>query len=446
VPRPGGPADDRLAEVLWSSADSTPERAPALHADTEADVAVVGGGFTGLATAIALLERRPGLRVVVLEAAVCGAGASGRNAGMALPGCGVDLDSLERRLGAEGARRAIAWMARGLDRLVRVAEGSGEAGALERAGSIALARTPRQAREQEIRLAAYRRLGVEARLIGKDDLGRTIAAPGYVAGFEVPGGALLVDPWRLVRALRRAATRAGAILHEGTPVEAIRAGSPATLRCAGGTVRAAAVVLAVNAWAPHLGFFRNRVAPMHVVCIATEPLDARRREALLWRKRQALWEEGHVYHFLRLTPDDRVLIGGGGATYLAWDGMTFERRAAVFAGLERALVRIFPALAGVRVTHRWSGPVAFARDFLPSFGTTGRHGNIHYALGYTGHGVALSQLAGEVIATLITGDRNEVADMFLLNRRFPTLLRDPFKWVAIHAVRNGWMALDRLGL
>ncbi|HYV86566.1 MAG TPA: FAD-binding oxidoreductase [Patescibacteria group bacterium] len=444
--RPGGPADDRVAEVLWSSGIADPGASPALASDVEADVAIVGGGFTGLAAALSIRERRPDLSVVVLEASICGAGASGRNAGMALPGCGVDLDGLETRLGAEGARRAIAWMARGLDRLVHLADGQGEAGAIERTGSLALARTPRQARDQQARLAVYRRLGVEADLIAPDALRRAIAAPGYFAGFQVPGGALLVDPWRLVRALRRAVLQAGVTLHETTPVAAIREGTPAALVCAGGTVRARSVVLAVNAWAPHLGYFRNRVAPMHVACIATEPLAPPDREAIGWKGRQALWEEGHVYHFLRLTPDDRVLIGGGGATYLAWDGMTFERRAAVFAGLERALVRILPGLSGVRVTHRWSGPVAFARDFLPSIGTLGRHRNVHYALGYTGHGVALSHLAGEVIAALVAGDEDEVAGLFLLNRPFPTLLRDPFKWIAIHAVRNGWLALDRLGL
>jgi glycine/D-amino acid oxidase-like deaminating enzyme len=364
---------------------------------------------------------------------------------MALPGCGVDLDGLERRPGGAGARRAIAWMGRGLERLVRVARAHGGAGALETTGSLALARTPRQARDQRERLAAYRRVGVEARLLGRDALRRTLAAPGYLSGFEVPGGAVLVDPWRLVRALRDAVLAAGAGLHENTPVDAIEPGAVVTLRCAGGAVRAPAIVLAVNAWAPHLGFFKNRVAPLHVVCVATQPLPAATRSALGWTGRQAVWEEGHVYHFLRLTPDDRVLIGGGGATYLAWDGMTFERRAAVFAGLERALVRILPALAGARITHRWSGPVAFARDFLPSFGTTGPHRNIHYALGYTGHGVALSHLAGEVLAARVAGEALEVADLFLLDRRFPWLSLDPFKWIAIHAVRNGWLALDRLG-
>jgi gamma-glutamylputrescine oxidase len=446
VARPGGPADDRIADVLWSSGGAPPDASPALFSDIEADVAIVGGGFTGLSTALALVERRPDLRVVVLEASICGAGASGRNAGMALPGCGVDLDGLEKRLGSAGARRAIAWMARGLDRLVRLAGEHGEAGAIERTGSLALARTHRQARDQETRLAVYRRLGVEAGLLGSDALRREIAAPGYVSGFQVPGGALLVDPWRLVRSLRRAVLSTGVALFERTPVTSIREDTTATLACAGGTVRARRVVLAVNAWAPHLGYFRNRVAPMHVACIATEPLAKEAREALGWKGRQALWEEGHVYHFLRLTPDDRVLIGGGGATYLAWDGMTFENRAAVFAGLERALHRILPGLSGVRVTHRWSGPVAFARDFLPSIGTTGRHRNIHYALGYTGHGVALAHLAGEVIGALVAGEKDEVAGLFLLDRPFPTLLRDPFKWIAIHAVRNGWLALDRLGL
>jgi hypothetical protein len=224
----------RSRGVLWSST-APPGIAPA-PPPTGADVAIVGGGFTGLSTALALLERRPGQRVVVLEAAVCGAGASGRNAGMALPGCGVDLDGLERRLGAAGARRAIAWMARGLDRLVRVASSTGASGALERTGSIALARTPRQAREQETRLLAYRRLGVEARLLGKKELRRGSRRLD-MSWSSRSGGAL---PGRSLAPGARAAWRRPA--RRRHPPRGLRSGDrrgrPATLRCPGGTVRA----------------------------------------------------------------------------------------------------------------------------------------------------------------------------------------------------------------
>jgi glycine/D-amino acid oxidase-like deaminating enzyme len=205
------------------------------------------------------------------------------------------------------------------------------------------------------------------------------------------------------------------------------------------------MVLATNAYSPRLGFFSNRVAPVHVACVATAPLAPATRAALGWRRRQALWEEGRVYHFLRLTADDRVLIGGGGVAYHAGDGLEHEA-ARDCQRLEAALARIFPALAGVPITHRWSGPVAFARDFLPSIGVTGTPRNIYYALGYTGHGVALSHLAARMLVDLYSGAPIEEGGRFLVGRRFPWLLAGPFKWAAIHAVRNGWLALDRFGL
>jgi glycine/D-amino acid oxidase-like deaminating enzyme len=204
------------------------------------------------------------------------------------------------------------------------------------------------------------------------------------------------------------------------------------------------MILATNAFSPSLGFFRNRVAPVHVACIATAPLGSAERAALGWRRRQALWEEGRVYHFIRLTQDDRVLIGGGGAAYHAGDGLEHDG-ARDFRRLEAALGRIFPALAAVAITHRWTGPVAFARDFLPSIGVTGAARNVYYALGYSGAGVALSHLAAPLLCDLYAGEPVAEGARFLVDRRFPTLLAGPFKWAAIQAVRNGWLALDRFG-
>jgi glycine/D-amino acid oxidase-like deaminating enzyme len=179
--------------------------------------------------------------------------------------------------------------------------------------------------------------------------------------------------------------------------------------------------------------------------VATAPLPRSARAAIGCDGRQAAWEEGRVYHFLRLTRDDRVLLGGGGIDYRMGGAIRFDatRRQ---EKLVRALRRIFPPLANVPVTHRWSGLVDFTRDFLPSFGATGKTHNILYAIGYTGHGVALTHLAGETLASLYAGDALPDEARFLVGRRMPTIGIEPFRWLAVNAVRNGWLMLERLGL
>ena len=448
--RPGDGVRGGLEGVLWAEpAEGTPPRpdptGTPLQGDTEADLAVVGGGYTGLLSAIAVRDRFPERRVVLLEAEICGSGASGRNAGMALPGCGADLDRLETMLGADGARRAAAWLADGPRRLLTMARRIGAAGGIDQTGSLALARTTRQERAQRRLARVYARLGVDAEVLDAAAVRREVDAPRYRSGFHLPGGHLLIDPLRFVRALRAAAIDAGVVVHESTPVLDVARGPILRLATPGGTVSAPAMVLATNAYSPRLGFFRNRVAPVHVACVATAPLAPAARAALGWRRRQALWEEGRVYHFLRLTADDRVLIGGGGVAYHTGDGLEHDG-VRDFRRLEAALARIFPALAGAAITHRWTGPVGFARDFLPSVGVTRGARNIYYAVGYTGHGVALSHLAARLICDLYAGAPIEEGGRFLVGRRFPWLLAGPFKWAAIHAVRNGWLALDRFGL
>jgi glycine/D-amino acid oxidase-like deaminating enzyme len=429
--------------VLW--VDRLPEPLPPLSGRIEADVAILGGGYTGLCTALSLTERLPGRRIAIVEAAVCGGGASGRNAGMALPGAGVDVDGLEARLGPERARAALAWMRRGLDRLVGRLKTLPGAGPWESVGSLALARTARHAAEQRRLLATYQKHGLEADILEGEALRREIDAPGYRSAFHAPAGAVLVQPWSLAQALKRAALAAGVAIHEQTGIEAIRTGKTITLHAPEGTLTAPRLVLAANAWAPSLGFLRRRVAPVHVSCIATAPLSAAVRAAIRWKRRQAIWEEGRLYHFLRLTPDDRVLLGGGSVSYRFGGSLVFDGRSA-WRRLQRALPQILPALEGLAITHRWSGPVDFTRDFLPSIGVAGRERNIFYALGYTGHGVALSHLAGDVLAGLAAGDKPPGPEAFLVNRPLPTVGSEPLRYLTVNAVRNGWMALDRLGL
>lgn len=433
-----------LGRSLW--VDRVPEPHDPLTAGTEADVVVVGGGFTGLATALALKTRHPMRSVLLLEAAVCGHGASGRNAGMVLSQAGVEPEVLEEMLGPDRARLTLQLLGQGLERMEELARRHGGAGSFERTGSIALGRNERHARAHRAAVGAYRRLGLEAEALDTAAVRRMINSPLYRSGFHVPHTTALIDPWKVLRGLLRAALAAGVRIHEATPVLRIEPGETHRIGCAAGTVTAPALMLATNGYSSRLGFFRNRVAPVHVSCIATEPLDAARRASLGWAGRQSAWEEGWLYHFFRLTPDDRVLLGGGWAVYRMGDRLDHPRAPAVYRRLESALRTIFPQLGGTRITHRWSGPVGFTRDFLPSIGTTGRHRNIYYAVGYTGHGVAMSQLAADILCDLYSGERSAATGLFLVDRRLKSLLFDPLKWMVITAVRNGYLMLDRIGL
>ncbi len=438
---PGLPAD--VQNVLWINDLPRPENR--LASDTVADVAIIGGGFTGLAAAYFIKSRAPHVHVVLLESQFCGYGASGRNAGMALSQAGVDPGVLERLLGTAGARQTLARLGRGIELMEQLSSRHHYEGAIERTGSIALGRTAGHAREHRQAVAVYRRLGLEAEVLDRAAVRREVDSPLYNSGFHVPATTALVDPWKVVRGLRRAALDAGVHIHEDSPVLRVHQGPEHRIVCGAGTVRAPVMVLATNGYSSHLGFFRNRVAPVHVSCIATEPLSPAIRRSLGWQSRQSAWEEGWLYHFFRLTPDDRVLIGGGWAVYRMGDRLDYPGAAGTYRRLERALRRIFPQLEPVAITHRWSGPVGFTRDFLPSIGVTGEHRNVLYAVGYSGHGVAMSHLAGEMLADRFAGVVPDDADLFLVDRPFKTLLADPFKWMVITAVRNGYLMLDRLG-
>src|SRR6185436_8051249 len=241
--------------LLWARPVGDPH--PPLEGEQTADLAIVGGGYTGLLTALAIRARHPGRRIVLLEAGVCGDGASGRNAGMAVPGATFDLDGLEALLGPERARAAVVWLAEGPRRVAATARRLGIADAVEETGSLSLARLPRQVREQHRLLEVYRRLGVEAEVLDTAATRREIGSPLYLGAFHMPKGVVLVEPGRLVAALRAAVTAAGVTIHENTPVAAVDDGDPLRLTTPRGRLTAAAMVLATNAWAPRLGFFRN---------------------------------------------------------------------------------------------------------------------------------------------------------------------------------------------
>ena len=439
TPAPGLPSW-WLEQAL--AAEGSPEPAPALAGDATADVAVVGGGYTGLWTALALRERAPEKRVVLLEAEICGHGPSGRNGGF-VHGYWAALASILPVLGEERAL-ALARAGEAIVPGIRAwAEAAGEDIWLREHGMLMVSAAPAQ--DAAIEHAAAAAAGVgradQAVALAPEEVSRRVSSPVFRGGVFYPDGAT-VHPGLLVRALRRAALAAGVELHERTPALRVRAGAPNVVETPGGTLRAPEVVLATNAaltgWRPasrHLTNFGSYV-------VLTEPAPDL-LAATGWTGGEAVVDARMFLHYFRTTDDGRVLMGSGTGP-IGFAGRVderFSRDAPTAARAEAGLRRLLPGLAGARVERAWGGPIDVSADHLPFFGT--RPGTrIHYGAGYSGHGVGPSWLGGRILASLALDADDEWTRLPLATRRVPRLPGEPLRRLGGGLVRASIMACE----
>lgn len=422
--------------------DAVVSRRPALPGDTEADVVVVGAGYTGLWSAYYLSGLDPTLRIVVLERDVAGFGASGRNGGW----CSALFPVSLRRLAAAAGREAALAQQRALDATVeevgRVVAAEGIEAHFARGGEIALARTPVQLARAEAAVAQARSCG-----LGPDHL-ELLDAPrarGVLGATEVLGATYAphcaaLHPARLVRGLARAAERRGVTIHEGTAVRRI---APGRVETDGGTVRAPFVVRATEGYTAGLAGHRRTLAPVYSLMLATEPLPAAFWDAVGLRRREVFTDYRRLIVYGQRTADDRIAFGGRGAPY-HWGSRTdpaFDRDPGVFAELHRTLVELFPALRSAAVTHTWGGPIGVPRDWFPSVGLD-RASGLAWGGGYVGDGVAASNLAGRTIADLVLGRDTDLVHLPWVNHRSPRWEPEPLRWVGATAALRAMGGAD----
>jgi glycine/D-amino acid oxidase-like deaminating enzyme len=412
---------------------------PPLRGAAKADVAIVGGGFTGLATAIAIARRQPDRRVVLLEGARCGYGASGRNGGFAdvvYPA----FETFVARHGAERGRAVYDAIATGLAAIDRLVRQDGVACDLEHNGSIRMAATDAQIGELAAEREAFTSIGVPARLLDAAELRGLVRTERFRAGLLVPDTAIL-NPAKLARGMARVAESLGVGIHEATRVVRIEPGRPIRITTEHGSVDAAQAVLATNGYTPQLGFFRARLLPLCNYVVATEPLSAERWEAIGWAGRQGLSDARVLFMYLRPTTDGRIVAGGEMAPYFEGSRPSSGNYAPAIAKLERSLVETFPPLAGVRFEHAWGGTMAFTRDFTPRIGTLGSDGNFFFGLGYCGEGVVMSQVAGRILAGFVAGDGGAFAALPFVGGAPPWVGFEPLRAVGVKAVEAALRAL-----
>jgi glycine/D-amino acid oxidase-like deaminating enzyme len=435
---------------LVDSGDDLTPRAP-LDGDTTADVAIVGGGFTGLWAAWYLLAREPSLRVVVLEARTVGFGASGRNGAWLTAGIGVTPTELARRTSPATARATIEAMRATVDEVVDVCDRAGIAAGIRRGGILRVARGVHEEPALRAGYDAMAGLGLagDLEVLTPDELAHRVRVADARGALFDPSGAV-VHPGRLVRGLARGVEDAGATIVEGTRVTEVRprpsgegTAASAAVVTERGTVRADAVLLACEAWLPQLPGHARDVLPLYSLIVLTEPLDEDRWAAIGWDRHECLSSHRLTVDYLSRTLDGRVLFGGRGAPYHYGSQVAPEHdlHDPTHTELADQLGSWFPPLRGVRIAVRWGGPLAMPRDWLPTFRFDPASG-IGGAYGYTGQGVATSNLAGRVLADLVVEGTTPYAELPMVGHRPRRWEPEPLRWLGARVVQRGLARAD----
>jgi len=422
--RPDQLDDNRSA---WLSELPPYERLPPLAGEASADVAIIGGGLTGVSTAWHLSARFPERRIVLLEARGLANGASGRNGGQVLNG----INGVEPRQPQE-LLRVHGVTSRGIDLVEALAGASALDAGFARDGCLEVYTSARGADAAEQRVTQWSAWGVPLRWLPRAAVGAHGAH-----GAVLDPRAARVNSAALLRGLRPRLLERGVAVHEDTPVLRVDEGAPLTLVTPRGRVRAAAAVLATNAYTPLLGFFRHGILPLHSHVVATGALPPARWATLGWGPYAGFSDDLDRLAYGCRTPGGRLLFGGGGnAAYAYRLGGTpvFSGPApAAFAAIERRLRGYFPALVGEPISQCWTGTLAITFDRVCSMGILGPHRNLYYALGYSGHGLALAALAGAVLGDLYAGDHDAWRDLPFYQKRLPYIPPEPLRWLGYQA-------------
>jgi gamma-glutamylputrescine oxidase len=409
-------------------ARSQPPQNPPLTDDISADVAVLGGGFTGLSAAYYIRSISPHKRVVVLEAKGCGNGASGRNGAMVLM---MTADRYMHFSSAPAVDKKIYDLtAENIRALSKLSVATGIDCELEINGTLQVLSTSEDIRAAKGYVERARSLGMPVEFWDRQRLLSALGTEVYEAGFFDPNGGH-IHPMKLVHVFKAAAENAGAEIYENTTVASIEEGREHLLHTTDGrTVRAKALVLATNAYASRLGFFRNSFVPVHEYVAVTQPFSEQQLAEIGWRKRVPFNDSRTEVFYLGLTHDNRIHIGGGSPSYFFNSGVGEDSDAAShFSQLRRELVRIYPKLSGVSFELGWDGVVDWSIDESPSVGCTGKNKNIFYGLGYCGHGVNLTSIFGRIIADLEAGREEPWKQYPFLNASLEYVPNEPFRWL-----------------
>ena len=436
------------AMSFWQANEKPAPAGRSLKGELSVDVAIIGGGFTGLTTAREIKADDPAKSVAVLEAHYIGYGASGRNGGFNMTLFGLEPEITILRWGKDKAREAQEYMVRATSNVRDLVKKHKLKSDYQHTGMLRVAYSDAQLGRLEKSAEVFEKIGAadQFEFISGEKIREDINSPRFQgAMFEANSG--ILNPFKHVRELLRLAKEAGAEIFENSPVELVeRNGTSIRLTTANGIVNCKKLVIAVNAWSGFikgLPKIRSRQTPVWTSQVVTQPLSEKQWQEIGWQNSQSIEDNRQLIHYFRRTKCGRFTMGGGDACLGKGKAMGQMDVSKTWDNLENHVKWLFPTLKDIAFDYRWGGPVSINLDMAPEIGFIGDE-RIIYANGCIGHGVSLTQLNGRTIADLVLEKKTDLTDFWIVNRKAIRWPPSIFGNGAFHAIRGGLRLWDKI--
>ncbi len=415
-----------------------------LKGSEKVDIAIIGGGFTGLSTAYHLKKFEPSVDVAILESHICGYGASGRNAGFGMTLFGLTFSLTALRFGKEKALQVHRYMEMAVDYLGEFINENKIECDYEKPGFFRVATSKAYVKRIQKEINLMRSLGIEGiEWISAEELRKEINSPLYLGAWWEPR-CVLLNPAKLAWGIRKLNLDLGVKIFEFSPVfEVKRANSGFVIKTEKGELTSEKILFATNAFSHLFQQLRRKQVPAFTYIVLTEPLGDEFFNEVGWRNRQGIEDARNLVHYYRLTKDNRLLMGGGDVGVGFGRKMDYDENERIFNELKNYVKKVFPILKNVKFTHQWGGPVSVPVDMAPAIGKIGDEG-AYYSLGCVGHGVSLTNLNGKLLSELLLGRRSELTEMFFVNRRTIPWPPEPIRFGLSHIIRGYMRIEDRI--
>ena len=425
----------------WMAASAF-EYEPPLEGIQHCEVAIIGGGLTGLWSAVFLREMEPNLDIAILEQGMVGYGGSGRNAGILDPTLDHSHSLAVSHFGFDEAQKLARYGMENVEEMIRFLSVNQIDCDLERTGRLVVALNSSQLEDAARSIEVANRVGITGwKLFNGEEIRNEVHSPLYVGGVFAPDAAIL-NPFKLVQGLKKYLKLRNVRIFENSPVKEMKA---QTLHTDSATLTARKIILATDAFSHHLlPELISRYIPLYDYILVSEPLTQQQRESIGWNNRQGITDGRTFFNYYRLTADHRILFGTSEAMYYPRNrvGPELDHSTSHYEALHDSFIRHFPQLAEIQFPFLWGGPIASTTRLTPFFGSH-ENGNVHYALGYTGHGLGTTRVAGKILAHKTLERHCDWLHLQMVRQKPFPFPPEPLRSLAVKAVTRSLRRADR---
>lgn len=422
-------------------AKEQPVANPSLQEDIQVDVAIIGGGYTGLSTAWHMAKTNPGLNIALFEARQVGHGASGRNGGMVLPQTG--LETMQIAYDEETHRWTYNLTVGSMKSLKNLVDSTGIDCELKLDGYCYTILDEEDIPYYKAYVEQVRKLGMPLEFWDEDRAADELGARRYYGAVYDPNGGR-VHAMKLVKALKYAAEQENVKIYENSQVTNIEEGQEMRLAVGKHMVQAKAIVIATNGYTSKLGYFKHQIAPVHTQCAVTPPLSEKQLTQMGWKSGLPFYDSRNLLYHLVLTADNRIVIGGGNAEYFYRNDLHYHGDLTKIGDiLLDELIRIYPTLQGIQFEQVWNGILGASYDEVEAVGVTGKFKNMYYGLLYNGHGINSAFMFGNIISGMYNGVSRGWKETACADCKPSFIPPEPFKWFGAQGMMRYYQWLDQ---